>query len=322
MWIFGKNKTGNMDYQNLGEYGIKEEDKDKTAEESLYFGVKHIGDKIEQLMQEETEVSKYMEDITNTYDQILVINEKMNDINDDFKKFGSYANEIGEIIQHSDSVIAKTQGNVEELTGNIKGSNEQLDAIGEVFRRLEQDFNNIQNMSNSITGIASQTNLLALNASIEAARAGEAGRGFAVIAEQIRQLSTSTKNLVDGIDESIKTLFEGIDDVHKEIETSKAASSASLQKVDEVSCNISQVSECTNEIKDFSRQIIDDIDATSIRINGAAEGTGAISGVVDSFGEKLHNLNVKMNKKSRIICSVIDFLQQMENMLAEMVKKK
>jgi methyl-accepting chemotaxis protein len=291
-------------------------------EKSLQFGVMHIEEKIEQLMQEEVEVSKYMEDITKTYEQITSINEKINEINDDFKKFGSYANEINEIIDRSNEVIASTTQNASGLTDNIRGTNQQLDAIGEVFQRLEHDFFNIQNLSNSITGIASQTNLLALNASIEAARAGEAGRGFAVIAEQIRHLSKSTKDLVDGIDESIHTLFQGISDVHTEIEASKSSSSANLLKVDEVQENIQQVSACTEEIKNFSKQIITDIDATSIRMSGAAQGTGAISDVVDSFGEKIENLNVKMSKKSRIICSVIDFLQQMENMLAEMVKEK
>jgi methyl-accepting chemotaxis protein len=72
-------------------------------------------------------------------------------------------------------------------------------------------------------------------------------------------------------------------------------------------------------VKDFSKQIVDGIDETSARMNGAAEGMGSVSDVVVSFGEKIDNLNVKMSKKSSIICSVIDFLQQMENMLAELV---
>ncbi len=57
----------------------------------------------------------------------------------------------------------------------------------------EKDFANIKNMSNGINGIAMQSNLLAFNASIEAERAGAAGRAFAVVAQQMRVLSTSTK---------------------------------------------------------------------------------------------------------------------------------
>ena len=72
-------------------------------------------------------------------------------------------------------------------------------SMEKVFTALENNFDHIREMSNGITGIANRTNLLALNASIEAARAGEAGRGFSVVADQIRELSSSTKKLVDEI---------------------------------------------------------------------------------------------------------------------------
>ncbi|MFA9379273.1 MAG: methyl-accepting chemotaxis protein [Lachnotalea sp.] len=294
---------------------------DKTMEKSIQYGVLHIQEKIEQLMEEEVEVSKYMDDLTHTFTQISDVNTMITNVNQDFIEFNSHANHINEIIDRSDAVIVKTESNAKELAENIHGTNAQLDSIVEVFRQLEKDFGNIQNMSNGITGIASKTNLLALNASIEAARAGEAGRGFSVVAEQIRELSTSTKKMVDGIDESIQALLESINDVKTEIETSKATSSANLQKVSDVQINIKQVNDCTKEVKDFSKQIITRIEGTSARINGAAEGVDVISDVVESFGGKIENLNIKMSKKSSILCSVIDFLQQMENMLVKLVQE-
>ncbi|MBU4440137.1 MAG: chemotaxis protein [Firmicutes bacterium] len=293
---------------------------DKTMEKSIQFGVKHIEEKIELLMQEEVEVSNYMDDVAHTYSQITNISEMTTNINDDFKNFSSYANQINDVIDSSDVVISQTEINVTELADNILYTNQQLDTIAEVFQQLERDFSNIKNMSNGINGIAMQSNLLAFNASIEAERAGEAGRAFAVVAQQMRILSTSTKEMVDGIDDSVKALFKSIKDVNSEIQASKSTSVTNLKKVNDVKKNIEQVNECTDEVKNFSKQIIKDIDTTSDRINGAAEGFGAISAVVDSFGEKIENLNEKMSKKSSIICSVIDFLQQMENMLIELVK--
>lgn len=293
---------------------------DKTMEKSIQFGVLHIEEKIEQLMEEEVEVSKYMEDVKNTYSQIAGINEMIVNINHDFKNFNSYANHINDIIDHSDTVMVETTNNVVAMADTIHNTNQQLDSVVEVFHHLERDFSNIIQLSNGITEIATDTNLLALNASIEAARAGDAGKGFSVIAEQIRELSDSTKKLVYGIDESIKALMESINNVNAEIQNSISTSSVNLEKVNDVQNNIKQVNDSTSEIKDFSKQIIDGIDKTSSRINGAAEGMGSITDVVDSFGEKIDNLNVKMSKKSSIICSVIDFLQQMENMLLEMVK--
>lgn len=294
--------------------------RDKTMGKSIQFGIKHIEEKIELLMQEEVEVSNYLDDVAHTYMQITNISEMTTNINDDFKNFSSYANQINEVIASSDTVIKQTATNVTELADNILHTNEQLDTIANVFQQLEKDFANIKNMSNGINGIAMQSNLLAFNASIEAERAGAAGRAFAVVAQQMRVLSTSTKELVDGIDDSVKVLFKSIKDVNAEIRASKSASITNLQKVDAFKSNIEQVNECTDEVKNFSKQIIKGIDATSERINGAAEGFGAISQVVDSFGEKIENLNTKMSKKSSIICSVIDFLQQIENMLIELVR--
>jgi len=317
---FKRSKTENKLILAVNEDAVSDIEIDKTMEKSIQFGVLHIEEKIEQLMVEEVEVSKYMEDITNTYSQIASINTMITDINSDFKNFNSYANHINEIIDHSDGVIAETENNVGVLSDNIHGTNKQLDSIVQVFRHLENDFAIIKEMSNGITGIASRTNLLSLNASIEAARAGEAGRGFSVVAEQIRELSASTKKLVDGIDKSIQALLESINNVKDEIQISISTSSANLKKVNDVEDNIKQVNECTEEVKNFSKQIIEGIDATSSKINGAAVGVDSISDVVDSFGEKIENLNEKMSKKSSIICRIIEFLQQMENMLAEVVK--
>lgn len=86
-----------------------------------------------------------------------------------------------------------------------------MSEMTKAFDQLESNFRNITEQTASITGISSRTNLLALNASIEAARAGEAGRGFSVVAEQIRELSSSTAALVSGIDATIKMLHETLE---------------------------------------------------------------------------------------------------------------
>ncbi|MCG2729774.1 MAG: hypothetical protein L6276_05760, partial [Acetobacterium sp.] len=109
---------------------------DKTMEKSIQFGVKHIEEKIELLMQEEVEVSNYMDDVAHTYSQITNISEMTTNINDDFKNFSSYANQINDVIDSSDVVISQTEINVTELADNILYTNQQLDTIAEVFQQL------------------------------------------------------------------------------------------------------------------------------------------------------------------------------------------
>ena len=74
-----------------------------------------------------------------------------------------------------------------------------MDHFAGVFDILKSSFKDISNLSESISEIANETNLLALNAAIEAARAGEAGRGFSVVAEEIRKLAEQSKDTVTKI---------------------------------------------------------------------------------------------------------------------------
>jgi methyl-accepting chemotaxis protein len=176
-------------------------------------------------------------------------------------------------------------------------------------------------MSNNITDVARNTNLLALNASIEAARAGEYGKGFSVVADEIRKLSSSTTQLVSGIDESVKTLYESIDLLRKEIENTKIAIRSNYEYAQNVQMDFKQVTECTSEVKDFSKQIITGIERTNSDINGAASGVGSVAEVVESLGDKLEKLNMRMSNRSIIICSIIDFVQQLGNLLTDSLKK-
>ncbi|MDF2564496.1 MAG: chemotaxis protein [Massilibacillus sp.] len=297
-------------------------EKVKNYDKQLQFGITCVEEKIEELMKEEVAISQYLAEINTTYSEIGRINGVISNINQGLTSFSKSANNINDIMQRSNEVVQKTNQNVDTLSEKMQGINVQLDTISDVFKTVEHDFGNIKEMSDGITGIASRTNLLALNASIEAARAGEAGRGFAVVAENIRELSAATRELVDGIQTSISALYASINNVNTEIELTKKTTLENMSFVHNVQKNFEQVTECTKEVKDFSKQIIDGIDSTSAEMNGAAEGVHSIASVVDSFGEKIHGLNQKMSLKSIIVCNIIDFLQQMENMLAESLKNK
>lgn len=291
-------------------------------DKQLHFGVLYIEEKIEELMKEEVEISQYLEELNDTYSEIGRISGVITNINQGLTSFSKSANNINDIMRRSDEVVENTNESVNTLSGKMQGINIQLDSISAVFKTVEHDFSNIKEKSDGITGIASRTNLLALNASIEAARAGEAGRGFAVVAENIRELSAATTELVSGIQNSVSALYQSINNVNKEINLTKKTTLENVNFVNEVQKSFEQVTECTKEVKDFSKQIIDGIDNTSSEMNGAAKGVHSIASIVDSFGEKIHGLNKKMSIKSIVVCTIIDFLQQMENMLAETLKTK
>lgn len=288
----------------------------------INYGVLHIERKIEEFMKEEVEVSRNLGYINSSFTEFEGINHTIAKVNEDFEEFGRYAGQISEIMERSDKAVEEAENKMNTLAGQIEGTCGKLNSITDTFLMLKKDFDRIKEMSKSITGIANSTNLLALNASIEAARAGEAGKGFSVVADRIRELSASTAGLVKGIDESVNSLYLSIEALSHEIEESKSSIQDNLQYAENVKKDFKQVTECTDEVKSFSKQIITGVETTSRDINGTAKGVHSIVNLISSFGDKLGELNVKMSKKSIIICEIIDFLQQLENMLKESLNKK
>lgn len=291
----------------------------------INYGILHIEKRVEDFMNEEVEISQSFDTIkegfNSTYNDINDINKAIENVNTNFIEFNKFAAHVNEVMDKSEEAVAGADSKMDHLSSHIGKTCSQLENITGTFRILENSFDNIQKMSQNITGIASRTNLLALNASIEAARAGEAGRGFAVVAEQIRELSTSTTTLVKGIDESLQALYESLGGLREEIKATQGSIEENLSYAEKVKENFTEVTHCTNAVKEFSDKIVNGIENTSTEIEGVATDTNQIAIAVDSFNDKLNYLYNKMSKKSILLCEVVDFLQQLENIVEDEIEK-
>lgn len=324
---FKSDKTKTVNTKEESNFSVEQKEivdlrKTPDHDKNINYGILHIEEKLEDFMEEEVKVTQSIKDIDNTYSKINSIQEMINKLDTNFNDFSQYASKINGVMERSEVAVKQADDKMGTLAHKINGTCTQLDSITQAFYGLESSSKNIQEMSNSITSIADSTNLLALNASIEAARAGEAGRGFAVVAEEIRKLSSSTTELVSGIDESVKKLYESIDSLREEIRSSKVAIQDNFEYAQNVQKDFKQVTDCTDEVKNFSQHIIKGMKMTSSEINGAATGVGSVAELVNSFGDKLDKLNLRMNTRSTIICDITDFLQQIENLLADSIKEK
>lgn len=124
-----------------------------------------------------------------------------------------------------------------------------------VVQRLETDSGRIGKVLEVIRGIADQTNLLALNAAIEAARAGEAGRGFAVVADEVRTLAKRTAESTAEINQIISSVQTGATDAVQAIQGGQARSEESVEQVTQAGETLQRITLAVENIRDMNRQI-------------------------------------------------------------------
>lgn len=146
------------------------------------------------------------------------------------------------------TIVGETVESINRLADEIK------DSVGHIDQ-VSQDSKEISNALVEIKAIAEQTNLLALNAAIEAARAGEQGRGFAVVADEVRTLSQRTQKSTEDIDKMVDKLHKGVALAVDSMNRSHSSTEATVSHSSEVSQALEQIVESVTSIVDMSQQI-------------------------------------------------------------------
>ncbi|MFY9180528.1 MAG: methyl-accepting chemotaxis protein [Venatoribacter sp.] len=209
----------------------------------------------------------------------------------------SHANSAAAAAQEADEAAKQGRIVVNETVVGINNLAEAIDQASEVIRKLEADTNNVAGILDVIRGIAEQTNLLALNAAIEAARAGEQGRGFAVVADEVRTLASRTQDSTTEIQGVIEQLQQASQSAVKVMDRSKDQAGKSVTQASQTDESLQRITNHVEAIRSMNSQIASNIEnqeqaATGIKhhlsgIQSTSEETVRSIQKVDGAGQSL-----------------------------------
>jgi methyl-accepting chemotaxis protein len=181
----------------------------------------------------------------------LVVEEMVTSV----KAVSNNASSASEAANQADKAAKNGRDIVIKTVASINGLAEEVERAGEVIRKLEADTGNVGTILDVIKGIAEQTNLLALNAAIEAARAGEQGRGFAVVADEVRTLASRTQDSTQEIQRVIEELQAAARSAVEVMGQSKQRAQASVEHAAQTGESLAAITERVSAITEMNMQI-------------------------------------------------------------------
>ncbi|MGR6750215.1 methyl-accepting chemotaxis protein [Aeromonas veronii] len=234
----------------------------------------------------------------------------MNEMQATVQEVARNTNDAASAATSASDTAAQGSETVNDSIGRIEKVATAIEETALVIRQLGDDSRNIGMVLEAIQGIAEQTNLLALNAAIEAARAGEQGRGFAVVADEVRTLAKRTQDSTSQINQIISELQQRANEAGVTMQQSQDMMSETVHTAREAGASIAEISSSVNSISHMN-----------IQIATATEEQGAVSEELNRNVVNISNASEEVATGAKQMAQACNDLNLLATQLQEVVRK-
>lgn len=217
------------------------------------------------------------------------------------------ANSSAQEADAAHTFLKQTQTNFERNVREIQTVAKDMETVSERIYKVSARSDDINSILETIGGIAEQTNLLALNAAIEAARAGEQGRGFAVVADEVRKLAARTQEstaeingLIEALQQDVKTTVDQIDVDRDRVSKASVETTESYEQLVDVANRIMAIANNTTMVATAAEeqsQVSKEINRNIAGIGDAASELSNQSDMVNKISRDLHDVALALNEQ-------------------------
>ena len=217
-----------------------------------------------------------------------------------------------EIIE-ANNMLKTARDEIVTLANVVQHSAESETELSHIIDTLSQDMNQVKDVLSVISDIADQTNLLALNAAIEAARAGEHGRGFAVVADEVRKLAERTQKTLTEINATINVIVQATNSASEQM----SINSKQMSELSEISADVeSKIDTTTNIVNNAaiaSDKTVKDFESTGSHINSIAKRISEINSISSQNAKSVEEIASASEHLFDMTSSLTDKLEQFKS---------